>query len=647
MKHSIRTKITLLLTSMVVLTILITWIFNNTFLIQYYMHIKEQKIYEAYNEVSEIFEKSNSNNLSDKELNEIEKLETKYDVDVKVFNSQKELLFPKSNDIGKRERSRAEDIEKDLAGFKNPNIINKKILKNVKNDENNYIICTYYDKQLASSYMNLSGLITKSNNSDTSDDITGAAKDITGAAKNITGEAGSGDTSGSKGSTSKDDKSSTGSSDNTKQNSSGDTNGTDGNDNKTESSDSTDGTSNKSAGSSNSTDGTSGDAAETPDGTDGTDNNQTGSSDSTDQFNEHPKGNTSDIESNRSVGVNDLIIDLRSNTGSITESAKIANEFLAYVGIIAAIIGSIAMFLITKQFTKPILQLSGIAKKMTDLEFEVKYPVKTNDEIGELGESINTLSDKLETTIMELKQANNELMTDIQRKIEIDEMRKEFLSNVSHELKTPIALIQGYAEGLKENINEDEESRDFYCEVIMDEANKMNNMVKKLLSLNELEFGNNQVDFDRFDIVTLIKSVINSTEILFKQKEVILHFEQAEPVYVWADELLIEQVVTNYISNALNHVDEQKIIEIKLIPRKDTVRVAVFNTGKNIPEDELDKVWIKFYKVDKARTREYGGSGIGLSIVKAIMNSHNKKCGAINRPVGVEFWFELDTKSIV
>jgi signal transduction histidine kinase len=281
---------------------------------------------------------------------------------------------------------------------------------------------------------------------------------------------------------------------------------------------------------------------------------------------------------------------------------------------------------------------------MSDLNFEVKYNVKSKDEIGELGSSINVLSDKLKTTITELKQANNELLKDIQQKTEIDEMRKEFLSNVSHELKTPISLIQGYAEGLKENINEDEENRDFYCEVIMDEANKMNQMVKKLLSLNELEFGNSQVNFARFDIVAIIRSVLDATEILFKQKEVILHFELTEPVYVYADEYLVEQVVTNYISNALNHVEGQKIIEIKLIPRDNSIRVAVFNTGENIPEEDIEKIWIKFYKVDKARTREYGGSGIGLSIVKAIMDSFNKECGVINRPIGVEFWFELDTK---
>ncbi len=340
------------------------------------------------------------------------------------------------------------------------------------------------------------------------------------------------------------------------------------------------------------------------------------------------------------------VVFVRYNLKSIEESSDIANTFLFYVGLVVMMIGTLAMFFITKQFTHPILKLSGIAKKMTDLDFNAKYDENAKDEIGELGRSINSLSDKLQTTISELKQANNELKTDIQQKIEIDEMRKEFLSNVSHELKTPISLIQGYAEGLKEVIHDDEESRDYYCEVIMDEASKMNQMVKRLLSLNELEFGSNQVNFDYFDITALIRSVLNSTDILFKQKEVQLFFHQVDPIYVWADEYLIEQVVMNYVSNALNHVKGDKIIEIKLIPGNDNVRVAVINSGDPIPEEELQKLWIKFYKVDKARTREYGGNGIGLSIVKAIMNSHNRECGVNNYPFGVEFWFELDTKSV-
>ncbi len=342
---------------------------------------------------------------------------------------------------------------------------------------------------------------------------------------------------------------------------------------------------------------------------------------------------------------NGYTVFMRTNYESMQESVAIANKFLAYVGIIAVIIGTTIMFFISRSFTLPVLQLTSIAKKMSDLDFEVKYEVRSKDEIGELGGCINTLSEKLENTISELKIANNELLSDLQDKIHIDEVRKEFLSNVTHELKTPIALIQGYAEGLKDNINEDLESKEFYCDVIVDEAKKMNQMVKKLLTLNQIEFGNNQINIARFDLVALIKAVLSSVDILFKQKGVIMHFEQDESIYVWSDEYMVEEVLTNYISNALNHVSGAMIIEVKLIQQKDVVRVAVFNTGEPIPMEDLDKVWIKFYKVDKARTREYGGSGIGLSIVKAIMTSLNKEFGVINHDTGVEFWFELDTQS--
>ena len=340
------------------------------------------------------------------------------------------------------------------------------------------------------------------------------------------------------------------------------------------------------------------------------------------------------------------IVFLRSNFESIQESVALANQFLGYIGLLAVVIGIISMLLVSRRYTKPIHEMANIARRMSELDFEAKYYVRNKDEIGELGSSINILSDKLQNTISELKSANNELELDIQKKTELDEIRKEFLSNVSHELKTPISLIQGYAEGLIENVHDDEENRNFYCEVIIDEANKMNQMVKRLLTLNELEFGSNQVNFERFDIVQIIKSVLLSNEIIIRQREVSVRFDEEEPIYVWADEYLIQQVVSNYISNALNYVSNANIIEIKLIRRENVLRVAVFNTGENIPEEELDKLWIKFYKVDKARTREYGGNGIGLSIVKAVMNSHNKECGVINHSSGVEFWFELDTTSL-
>ena len=190
-------------------------------------------------------------------------------------------------------------------------------------------------------------------------------------------------------------------------------------------------------------------------------------------------------------------------------------------------------------------------------------------------------------------------------------------------------------------INDDEESRDFYCEVIMDEADKMNQMVKKLLTLNQLEFGNDTLTMERFDLTELVKGVVTSSGILLKQKDITVTYPE-ESVYVWADEFKVEEVMTNYLSNAINHADFEKHIEVTYEKKEDSVRVCVFNTGNPIPEEDLPNIWDKFYKVDKARTREYGGSGIGLSIVKAIMESHHRECGAKNRENGVEFWFELD-----
>ena len=170
----------------------------------------------------------------------------------------------------------------------------------------------------------------------------------------------------------------------------------------------------------------------------------------------------------------------------------------------------------------------------------------------------------------------------------------------------------------------------------------MNTLVKNLLALNQLEFGNDMVSMERFDIVDLIRNVLSSVGILLEQKEIRLIFKETDPIYVWADEFKVEQVVTNYISNAIHHCDFDKIIEVKTVRNQDNIRISVFNTGVSIPENDLEKVWGKFYKVDKARTREYGGSGIGLSIVKAAMESMNKGYGVKNYDNGVEFWFEVD-----
>ncbi len=344
------------------------------------------------------------------------------------------------------------------------------------------------------------------------------------------------------------------------------------------------------------------------------------------------------------IGDGDFII-MRTAVQSIKDNVDISNKLITYIGIFILIVGVIASVILSKIFTEPILKLSEIAKRMADMDFDARYEGHDKSEIGVLGNSMNYMSDKLEENISQLKAANRELQRDIERKEEIDEMRTEFLSNVSHELKTPIALIQGYAEGLKEGITDDPESMDYYCSVIIDEASKMNVMVRKLLTLNQIEFGNEELVMERFNIVELISSCVSANELRASQQGIKLEFNHEKDVMdVWSDEYKVEEVVTNYLTNAINHCDYDKIVKVDAVYNGDNVRVYVYNTGKPIPDEDIDKIWTKFYKVDKARTREYGGNGIGLSIVKAIMDSYGKECGVENIDGGVRFWFDLDAK---
>lgn len=356
-----------------------------------------------------------------------------------------------------------------------------------------------------------------------------------------------------------------------------------------------------------------------------------------------PQNNTEYLSMWGSFDNGDIFI-MRSPLESIRSAVTIFNRFIGVVGGCVILVSVLLAWYFSKRITEPIMELATLSQKMADLDFDAKYTSGGSNEIGVLGENFNRMSERLEQTISNLKEANYKLQKDIEQKEKRENMRSEFLGNVSHELKTPIALIQGYAEGLKEGVNDDPESREFYCEVIMDEAGKMNRMVKNLLALNQLEFGEDDVQFERFDITSLISGVLQSLDILIEQKEAQVIFRHKNPVYVWADEFKVEQVVRNYVNNALNHVDGEKVIEIKITKENDMAKITVFNTGTPIPEEDLPHIWEKFYKVDKARTREYGGNGIGLSIVKAIMDSFGKGYGAINHTNGVEFWFELDMK---
>lgn len=345
---------------------------------------------------------------------------------------------------------------------------------------------------------------------------------------------------------------------------------------------------------------------------------------------------------------NGYLLYIRIPVTSIQESVKISNNFLYLMAGFAILISAVIVSYVTRKFTDPILELNDIAKKMANLDFSHKYKItNADDEINNLGKSINEMSTKLEKTIKQLRNTNIELEKDIEEKSKLDEMRKSFISDVSHELKTPIALIQGYSEGLLENVNSDEESRKFYAEVILDESNKMDKLVKQLLELMKIEYGKREFTNERFDLKELIDEVIRKCNVMLKENGITINFRQEEPVYIYADEFYIDQAVTNYFTNAIKHAEEKngkKEIEIRLEKLKDKnkVRLYVYNTGENIEQEDLERIWKRFYKVDTSRNRENGGTGIGLALVKAIMNNYKNEYGVANKEDGVEFYFDLD-----
>ena len=331
------------------------------------------------------------------------------------------------------------------------------------------------------------------------------------------------------------------------------------------------------------------------------------------------------------------------------ESVKISNESLGLVAVLMILISGGISSYISRKFTDPIVQLNNITQKMSKLDFSKRYEeTRTNDEINTLGRNINTMSDKLEATIGQLRKNNNQLEKDIEEKSKIDEMRKQFISDVSHELKTPIALIQGYAEGLVENVNNDEKSRKFYAEVIIDEANKMDTMVKQLLELMKLEYQERKMEDSEFDLRELINEELKRESKILKENNITVEFDDTEKINVYASQQYIEQVVNNYLTNAIKHCEE-RAGEKKITIRTEKVseqklRLFIYNTGEKIAEEDLPKIWGRFYKADTSRNREKGGTGIGLAIVRAIMNHYHNDYGVKNYENGVEFYCDINTK---
>lgn len=338
---------------------------------------------------------------------------------------------------------------------------------------------------------------------------------------------------------------------------------------------------------------------------------------------------------------------------SIRRSAAIAERFTLYAGLVLVLIGLLVLIMMMNRFLKPVEELTELSEHMAELDFDTRYTGGGTAEIAVLGENFNRMSSSLEKAIKDLKTANLTLQNDLEQKEKREEQRKEFLANVSHELKTPLAVIEGYAEGLMSPLGENPEKREAYCHIISDETQKMSTMLRNLLTLSELEAG--APDMERFDLKDMIRSILEANQVLAEQQEIDLQADIENAGSVWGDPMGVEQVLTNYLSNAIRYAEgDPKKIRVTVTERdgdgsgeanhgSDTkVRVNVYNTGAPIAPDQMPLIWDKFYKIDKVRSRSKGGTGIGLSIVKTIMEQHGQAYGVRNESDGVTFWFELN-----
>jgi two-component system sensor histidine kinase VanS len=326
---------------------------------------------------------------------------------------------------------------------------------------------------------------------------------------------------------------------------------------------------------------------------------------------------------------------------SIDRNVAFANRFFLLTGLLILFAGVIVAMILSRLFTGPIVRINEIARAMSRLDFSHRYTGHRRDEIGELGESINSMSSQLAGAIERLQVSNRQLLKDIEREKEIDRVRREFISSVSHELKTPISLLQGYAEGLKDNIDDSPGSREYYLDVIIDEASRMDRLINDLLDLSRIDRGEYHLEMSRVDPVELVSGLLKKYGPRFSESSISVSFESKARVIITADRLRLEQVFSNFLNNALRHVEHGGRITASVSVQDGRVRLSLFNSGKAIPESELDAIWNSFYKVDKARTRGSSGTGLGLAIARAITELHSGSCGAENIDDGVLFWVEL------
>ena len=327
----------------------------------------------------------------------------------------------------------------------------------------------------------------------------------------------------------------------------------------------------------------------------------------------------------------------------IYEAEAVMKDYYGFFFGIGILVTLVIAYLFSKQITKPLLHMNRVTNKIAQLDFSEECVIRSKDELGSLSRSINTLSNNLDQTIQNLKQSNQQLSAELEKQKEVDRMRKEFIADASHELKTPLSVIQGYSEGLLDNL-QDGKIKEEYLKIILDETGKMNKLVSNMLELSELESGRVSLNPEVFSIQRLVRYVRKKLSPAFDEKniEVKLEWEENE-ILVKADSFRIEQVLCNLLTNAIHHSPEKGFVKVKVWEENKKVWLSVQNNGPIISPEDIKKIWDKFYRVEKSRNKELGGSGLGLSIIKNILELHKSEFGARNTDEGVAFYFSIES----
>ncbi len=332
---------------------------------------------------------------------------------------------------------------------------------------------------------------------------------------------------------------------------------------------------------------------------------------------------------------------IRLSIKSISDELHTTNIFILMISTFALLIGGVLVYFVARQIAKPIIAINQVAVNVSNMDFDTRVTEnKLKDEIGSLARNINIMADRLQDNIASLQEANKKLEEDNEYMNQVDEQRKEFIANISHELKTPLAILTGYTEMLNADVPGIDKG--FYYDTILDETRKMDILIKNLLGLTNMENSLAQLQTQELDLVGLAERICHKNEVLIRNKGILFEFQGKDCGLVLGDPYYLEEAITNYLSNAINYTEAGGQIRVKVEPVEGEVVVSVFNEGINIPEENLDKLWNSFYREDKSRTRtSQNNVGLGLYIVRTIMNAHHGRYGIRNKENGVEFWISL------